>query len=360
MKRLATILLILIVTAGLSAKEGKFRKTEKNVPDRYIVVFDDAVSEEEVEALSDDLSRGHGGLRGYVYNSAVKGFSVTMSEGMARKLAEDDRIAWVEEDGEVSIDTTQSNPPWGLDRIDQRSRPLSGTFTYTRTASNVTAYVIDTGIRPTHTQFGGRAAVAYDALGGNGIDCNGHGTHVAGTIGGSTYGVVKAVRLRGVRVLNCSGSGSWSQIIAGIDWVRRNHVKPAVANLSLGGGANSSVDTAINNLINAGPRASAARAISQLAALTPQQVTAFFSTSSVMTPTASPRSTAERDGLWSNTTSTVSRRSRSRERSKASRKKGASKRLRGGEASRSLPILVTIRVRPGSLSLRPRRCSMAP
>ena len=252
MKRLATVLLILIVTAGLSAKEGKFRKTEKNIPNQYIVVFDDAVSEEEIDALSDDLSRGHGGLRGYVYNSAVKGFSVTMSEGMARKLAEDDRIAWVEEDGEVSIDATQSNPPWGLDRIDQRSRPLSGTFTYTRTGSGVRAYVIDTGIRPTHTQFGGRASVAYDALGGNGIDCNGHGTHVAGTIGGSTYGVAKSVSIRGVRVLNCSGSGSWSAIIAGINWVRTNHVKPAVANLSLGGGANSSVDTAINNLITAG------------------------------------------------------------------------------------------------------------
>jgi subtilisin family serine protease len=251
-KRLALVLVILLVTVPAVAKDGKFRKTEKNIPNQYIVVFDDAVSEEEVEALSDELSRGHGGLRDYVYNSAVKGFSVRMGEGMAKKLAEDDRIAWVEEDGEVEVIATQSNPPWGLDRIDQRSRPLSGTFTYTRTASNVTAYVIDTGIRPTHTQFGGRAAVAYDALGGNGIDCNGHGTHVAGTIGGSTYGVAKAVRLRGVRVLNCSGSGAWSQIIAGIDWVRRNHVKPAVANLSLGGGANSSVDTAINNLINAG------------------------------------------------------------------------------------------------------------
>jgi subtilisin family serine protease len=171
---------------------------------------------------------------------------------MARKLSEDDRIAWVEEDGEVSIITTQSNAPWGLDRIDQRSRPLSGTFTYTRTGSGVRAYVIDTGILPNHTQFCSRAAVSYDALGGNGIDCNGHGTHVAGTIGGSTYGVAKGVLLRGVRVLNCSGSGTWSQIIAGIDWVRANHVKPAVANMSLGGGANSSVDTAVNNLINAG------------------------------------------------------------------------------------------------------------
>jgi subtilisin family serine protease len=251
-KRLALVLIVLLAAVPAVAKDGKFRKTEKSIPNQYIVVFDDAVSEEEVDALSDDLARGHGGLRDYVYSSALKGFSVRMGEGMARKLAEDDRIAWIEEDGEVQLNATQSNPPWGLDRIDQRSRPLSGTFTYTRTASNVTAYVIDTGIRPTHSQFGGRAAVAYDALGGNGLDCNGHGTHVAGTIGGSTYGVAKAVRLRGVRVLNCSGSGSWSQIIAGIDWVRRNHVKPAVANMSLGGGANSSVDTAINNLINAG------------------------------------------------------------------------------------------------------------
>jgi subtilisin family serine protease len=252
MKRLATVALILVFALSLSAKDGKFRKTEKKVPDQYIVVFDDAVSDEEIDALSDDLSRKHAGLREYVYTSAVKGFSVKMSEGMAKKLSEDDRIAWVEEDGEVELIATQSNPPWGLDRIDQRSRPLSGTFTYTRTGSGVRAYVIDTGIRPTHTQFGGRASVAYDALGGNGLDCNGHGTHVAGTIGGSTYGVAKSVQLRGVRVLNCSGSGTWSQIIAGIDWVRRNHVKPAVANMSLGGGANSSVDTAVNNLVNAG------------------------------------------------------------------------------------------------------------
>jgi subtilisin family serine protease len=161
-------------------------------------------------------------------------------------------VAFIEEDGEVSIDTTQTGATWGLDRIDQRNRPLNGTFVYTYAGSGVRAYVIDTGIRTTHSQFGTRAAVSYDALGGNGQDCNGHGTHVAGTIGGSTYGVAKSVQLRAVRVLNCSGSGTNSGVIAGVDWVRANHIKPAVANMSLGGGASSALDTAVNNAINAG------------------------------------------------------------------------------------------------------------
>jgi subtilisin family serine protease len=116
----------------------------------------------------------------------------------------------------------------------------------------VTVYVIDTGILTSHTQFGGRAAVAYDALGGNGQDCNGHGTHVAGTVGGSTYGIAKGVALRAVRVLNCSGSGTNSGVIAGMDWVRTNHVSRSVANMSLGGGYSSSVNTAATNLVNSG------------------------------------------------------------------------------------------------------------
>nr|5WSL_A Chain A, keratinase [Meiothermus taiwanensis WR-220]5WSL_B Chain B, keratinase [Meiothermus taiwanensis WR-220]5WSL_C Chain C, keratinase [Meiothermus taiwanensis WR-220] len=149
---------------------------------------------------------------------------------------------------------TQTGATWGLDRIDQRTLPLSGTFTYSNTGSGVNAYIIDTGIRVSHSEFGGRATAVFDAIGDgqNGNDCNGHGTHVAGTVGGTVYGVAKSVRLYAVRVLNCSGSGSNSGVIAGVDWVRQNARRPAVANMSLGGGASSALDTAVNNAINAG------------------------------------------------------------------------------------------------------------
>jgi aqualysin 1 len=175
-----------------------------------------------------------------------------MSEADAEALSRDFRVSFVEEDGVMTASATQTNPPWGLDRIDERDRPSSGTYTYNWTGSGVRAYIIDTGIRTAHTQFGGRASNVFDAFGGNGQDCHGHGTHVAGTVGGSTYGVAKSALLRGVRVLDCTGSGSTSGVIAGVDWVRQNHIAPAVANMSLGGGASSSLDTAVNNLSNAG------------------------------------------------------------------------------------------------------------
>jgi subtilisin family serine protease len=154
----------------------------------------------------------------------------------------------------MEINVTQTGATWGLDRIDQRSLPLSTTYSYTTTGSGVNVYVIDTGIRRTHNDFGGRAFVGFDSVGDgrNTNDCNGHGTHVAGTIGGATWGVAKSVRLFAVRVLNCSGSGTTSGVISGVNWVTANRVKPAVANMSLGGGASSSLDTAVNNSINAG------------------------------------------------------------------------------------------------------------
>lgn len=254
MKRFSIALLVLLLAIPAVAKNDKFKTTEKKIPDQYIVVLSDDV--EDVAALADDLSRKHAALLEHVYDKALKGFAVKMSEGMAKKLAEEPVVQWVEEDGEMSIDTTQTGATWGLDRIDQRDRPLNGTFVYTRTGSGVKAYIIDTGIRRTHTQFGSRAIHGFSAIndGRGSTDCNGHGTHVAGTVGGSTWGVAKAVTLVAVRVLSCSGSGSTSGVIAGVDWVRGNHGsgQPAVANMSLGGGASSALDTAVNNCINDG------------------------------------------------------------------------------------------------------------
>ena len=188
----------------------------------------------------------------YVYRDAVNGFAAELSDSQVASLRKDPRVADIEQDRVVTASATQTGATWGIDRIDQRNRPLSGTYTYTTNASNVTAYVIDTGIETSHGQFGGRAAVSYDALGGNGLDCNGHGTHVAGTIGSSAYGVAKLVKLRSVRVLNCSGSGSTSGIVAALNWLRANAVKPAVANMSLGGGYSSTLNTASTNLANSG------------------------------------------------------------------------------------------------------------
>jgi subtilisin family serine protease len=211
----------------------------------YVVVLKEGADPTSVAAVA--------GIRpNYVYTAALNGFAAELNEGQLNALQNNPNVDYIEPDQEFTASTTVTAASWGLDRVDQRNLPLSGTYTYTATASAVRAYVIDTGIYTSHTQFGGRASNVYDALGGNGQDCNGHGTHVAGTIGGSSYGIARAVLLRGVRVLNCSGSGSTSGIIAAVDWVRVNRINPAVANLSLGGGYSSSLNTAINNLANSG------------------------------------------------------------------------------------------------------------
>ncbi|MFK4222814.1 S8 family peptidase [Streptomyces sp. NPDC019890] len=188
------------------------------------------------------------------YRSVFQGFSTTMSGAKAVKLAADPRVAYVEQNETVRLNDTQSNATWGIDRVDQRNLPLSKTYTYKTTASNVNAYIIDTGIRTSHSEFGGRASVGTDTVGGgqNGQDCHGHGTHVAGTVGGKTYGVAKGVKLIAVRVLDCQGSGTTAGVIAGVDWVTANAKKPAVANMSLGGGANTSLDNAVKKSIASG------------------------------------------------------------------------------------------------------------
>ncbi|NKE56757.1 S8 family peptidase [Lentzea sp. PSKA42] len=177
-----------------------------------------------------------------------------MTEAQARRLAADPRIAYVQPVTEVHMSDTQSGATWGLDRLDQRALPLDTKYSYTTTAGNVTAYILDTGIRTSHAEFGGRASVGFDAIGDgrNGQDCQGHGTHVAGTVGGTRHGVAKQVKLVAVRVLNCQGSGTSEQIVNGINWVTQNAAKPAVVNMSLGGGANSVIDQAVRTSIASG------------------------------------------------------------------------------------------------------------
>ena len=227
-----------------------FAKGDKGIDGDYIVVLKDDVADPLSKA--DEKALKHSARLKFKYDKALKGFAATLSPSALAALQADPDVAYIEQDQVVTISTTQSGATWGIDRIDQRNRPLSGTYTYTTSGTGVRAYIIDTGIQTSHPQFGGRASAVYDALGGSGQDCNGHGTHVAGTVGSSTYGVAKNAYLRAVRVLNCSGSGTTSGVIAGINWVASNHIKPAVANMSLGGGFSSSQNTAVNNLANAG------------------------------------------------------------------------------------------------------------
>jgi subtilisin family serine protease len=226
----------------------------QGIPDQYIVVFRDDVG--DVPGLARALAVAHRGSLRFTYRAALKGFSARLSAGAAQALARHPSVQLVEQDQPMTIFTTQTSATWGLDRSDQRALPLSGTLTSGNTGAGVRAYIIDTGVRFDHNEFGGlggRAASGYDAVdGGAADDCNGHGTHVASTVGGTTYGVAKGVTVVGVRVLNCSGSGTTSGVIAGIDWVTANHVKPAVANMSLGGGASTALDNAVRNSIAAG------------------------------------------------------------------------------------------------------------
>ncbi|MEH0825783.1 MULTISPECIES: S8 family peptidase [unclassified Micromonospora] len=225
------------------------------VPDSYIVVLkDSAVGRSQVGDNARRLVGRHGGQVARTYTAALRGFEIKVSATAAARIAADPAVAYVEQNHTVTISGTQANPPsWGLDRIDQRNLPLNSSYTYPNTASNVRAYIIDTGVLFGHNDFGGRAVSGFDAVdGGSADDCNGHGTHVAGTVGGSSYGVAKGAQIVGVRVLNCQGSGTNAQVVAGIDWVTANAVKPAVANMSLGGSANSSIDTAVTNSINSG------------------------------------------------------------------------------------------------------------
>ena len=217
------------------------------IPGRFIVTLRNGANPAAV-------ANEHGVKPDFVYSTVLNGFAGSMADAARDGLLRDARVSRVEQDGIAYASITQSGATWGIDRIDQRSLPLTGTYSYTASGAGVTAYIIDTGIRFDHSEFGGRASTGYDAVtaGGTAADCNGHGTHVAGTVGGSTYGVAKSVLLVAVRVLDCGGSGSWSGVIAGMDWVAANHVGPSVANMSLGGGSNTSVDDAVRRMIASG------------------------------------------------------------------------------------------------------------
>jgi subtilisin family serine protease len=226
---------------------------------RYIVVLKQDVGDPADVAA--DHAKRHGAKRERVFKTALRAYSAKIPAGQVAALKRDSRVAYVEPDRLMRTQATQSGATWGLDRIDQRQLPLNSAFNYSRTGAGVTAYVIDTGLRPTHSDFGGRAVANQDFVDpanptgpyyNYGKDCNGHGTHVAGTVGGTSYGVAKSVALVGVRVLDCDGYGLTSEIIAGIDWVTRNATKPAVANMSLGGGASTALDTSVANSIASG------------------------------------------------------------------------------------------------------------
>jgi subtilisin family serine protease len=222
----------------------------KYIDGAYIVVMKDEVA--DVDGEVNKIDKQFGFKAKFRYKSALKGFAGNFSAAAVDALRKDPRVAYIEQDQEVYLVATQTNPTWGLDRIDQQSLPLNQSYTYNQTGTGVDAYIIDTGILTSHTDFGGRAVAGYDVItsGGSAIDGNGHGTHVAGTVGGTTYGVAKGTRLIAVRVLDNSGSGSNSGVIAGIDWVTNDHTtRPAVANMSLGGGISTTLDAAVKRSI---------------------------------------------------------------------------------------------------------------
>ena len=230
----------------------------KPVPGRYIVVFADKVSDSAAETAA--LMKGRGGKVHHVFGKALKGFAATLPDAAVQALREHPNVSFVEQDQTITLEAQENNATWGLDRIDQVTRPLNTVYQYNYSAAGVNAFIIDTGIRADHSEFTGRLLpgynVAADASGvvnsTNTNDCNGHGTHVAGTVGGTVYGVAKGVSLIPVRVLDCAGSGTTSGVIAGIDWAAGSALRPAVANLSLGGGLSTALNAAVAGAVSKG------------------------------------------------------------------------------------------------------------
>ena len=226
----------------------------KPILDQYIVVFKGHVASPTAEAQK--LVRAAGGRLLHTYSNSIKGFSAQMPPQAVQALQNNPNVDYIEQDQTVKLNQTspQNQATWGLDRIDQVDRPLSSQYFFNYNGAGVHAFIIDTGIRADHIEFSGRMLSGYSSISdGNGTnDCNGHGTHVAGTVGGTTYGVAKGVSLIPVRVLDCAGSGAWSGVIAGVDWTAASTLRPAVANLSLGGGASAAVDAAVSAAVGKG------------------------------------------------------------------------------------------------------------